>query len=401
MKIMFSGRWKQRLASLLLILITSLPASADEGVRSRPDPDEIARLKKIWAGWRSGIPSVDFKGFRFLGRVPSTHEAPTSAEIVDFLQHILPRIVGDSANSLDLPALSAATEPVFGPDTSRSLDSDGRLSVWAQVSFARDPDHARLDTTMGALTKTLVRRGVVEQQYSSGSRQASVYSTHSTIYIPDYADVIVSPSIPPAADTWFVKALPNGMQQLELYHETGTPVLELRYDQHSGFVAYYGFRREGDSYNVEIFQSGPVIAGNGIPVPTVLARLKRRIDPEVRCDIDIFVASDLDVGIAIDPARFEMPVPAATRVVKFDEFGKHKPPEAGGSKPPIKFIAKPVEDAAKYTESSEFTSQQNKSTSNTSTALNRGGLHVRSVVFIALNVMCLLAVTCWLLLRKT
>ena len=332
MKTMFTGRWKQRLASLLLILITSLQASADEGVRSRPDPDEIARMRKIWAGWRSGIPSVEFKGFRFLGRVPSTHEAPTSAEIVDFLQRILPEVVGDRGKPLDLPALNAATEPVFGPDTSRSLDPDGRRSVWAQVTFARDPDNARLDTTMGALTKTIVRRGVIEQQYSSGSRQASVYTTHSTIDIPEYADVIVSPNIPRAADTWRVKPLSNGMQQLELYHENGTPILELRYDQQSGFVAYYGIRREVDSYNVEIFQSGPVIAGNGIPVPTVLARLKRRIDSDVRCDIDIFVASVLDVGIAIEPSRFEMPVPAATRVLKFDEFGKHKP----------------AEDAAKY-----------------------------------------------------
>lgn len=388
-----------RFAAILLIVAATICAksSSAEEVGLPNAIDELSRLKEIWTAWKTTAKSIDVTGFRFYGRLPHPAEQVSRDDILTVIQTTVPALVATNRLTLDVPSLYSTTTAIFGSDTANAPDPNGRLSVWSKESFIRDSDNARFDTMLGGVTRAYVRRGATEEHYSSGTRQASIYTSTSTTKIPDVNDIMYIPDFLSVTEPWTINNTEeHNIKQLVANRAKGSVSIE--YDRTSGFVKSYIHRGIDDAIRSECLQFQPVVTPNGIPVPTIIAKVKYNQSQKVFAYLDLFITTEVELGSNIDSRRFDMSVPAGTNIVQFGDYGTHIPEAKGGARPAMAFAKKAVDDAEGFTRTAEFKSASQLSI--TTKRITPGPASTWRLWLIGANIAILLVVVCGLAIRR-
>ena len=361
--------------------------------------EEVDRLSRLGSDRRKAASSIDVVAFEFMGVVKESETGFSRDELLELLQVTLPRIVEGNGNNVGLNALSSATLALFPPLSNGKL-SDVTAGAWHKLTLLRDADNARLDMSFGDETSSVIRTGTTEQQYSSGSRQASVFTTHSGRSIPNIDSFVYDPQLPSGEDReWQIQSTMRNGRRLSLHGPKGEAIL-VEYEPTMGFVTYHEMRLNERNILLQRYQSCPMVSASGVLIPRMFAELKYRptLDdvhhlPSV---LTIYVLLQVELGLPLQPSRFQLSVPAGTNIVRFDGADTHVPPSQGGVRPPMMRAEQPVQDVVTIAGSPQFErSAQTAIAPPAKSANSSSGLMVFLVVanLVAIVVVCGLLVS--------
>jgi hypothetical protein len=331
----------------------SLPALADDPASAQP-AEEVARLQKLWANWKLKASSIDVVGFEFIGVVGADQSKLSRRELIALIQETLPTTVKQTAK-VDLATLAAATDAMFPPPP-KGIVGAATFGRWSEFSMLREASNVRFDQVIAGRMRTTVRRGPIEQSFSRGSRQASVFTKNGGLRIPDMDTFIYGPKLPSASIVWRIQTTEPTKPRLIAEGDRGKANL-LDYDAQSGFIEYHGLRLTEKQFHKERFQSSAVLTPDGIPIPRVVSEFEYNRRLELPDHICIYVLTTVEVGDHFEDSEFNLNVPAGTNVILFNGApGEHLP----GERPAMKTTTKAVDDAEQFTHSEEFQKAQKK-----------------------------------------
>lgn len=330
-----------------------LPARADEPESLKP-ADELARLRKTWDGWNQKATSIEVEGFEFYGILRADNAQVPRESLLKLALEDLPKLVKENPK-YDLAALNAATAEMF-PRPDKENVTSATYGRWAEISLVRAADNVKWMMVLGNTTMTTIRRGPIEQSYSTGNRQASVYSQNGGLRIPGTDMFLYGPKLASESRPWRILETQPTKRQLLLEVDGGKAV-QLDYEAVSGSVSYHGLRLSDTQMLRERFQSAEVFTPNGVPVPRIVTEITYDAKQPPTRRVTIYVITAVDIGNKIDRTEFDLSVPMGTNVVLFEGApGKH-PAEV---RPAMAFTKNVVEDAAEFTRSEEFQRAQRK-----------------------------------------
>ena len=330
---------------------TPSPARADDPETSKPAA-ELARLRKIWDDWKLKATSMEVEGFEFYGRADDNQLS--HKDLIKLIQEDLPKLVNQN-QKYDVAALEAVTGANFPRPTKENVNS-ATFGRWADISLVRDANNLKFVQTIDGRTSSTVRRGAIEQTYSIGNRQASVYTKNGHLNIPGIDMFLYGPALPLRTPPWRLQGTDPVKMHLIAEGDQGAANL-LDYDAVSGFVGYHGLRVSDTRFIKEHFQSGAVLTKDGVPLPRIVADINYTSRPESTRRVTIYVLTAVEIGNEIDRAEFNLGVPAGTNVVLFEGAPGDHPK---GLRPAMAFTKRAVDDAAEFAHSEEFQNAQRK-----------------------------------------
>lgn len=341
----------------MLLVTHSGFGAVSVSARDLPDPlSEIERLTSIWGNWESKVTSLDVDGYQFVGAIRQGDRPLGRDELVSLFRDDLPKVV-QLNSKLDIHVLESVTAPLFNDaDTETSVHSS--VGRWGHVTVLRDANNSRLDISVGGHARSTARRGTNEQTYSSGAQQASVYTAHGPLEIPTADMFVFRPVTGIKNATWSISSVDSNTFRLTGLVE-GQAMLSFEYDVVSGFVSSYLATLGANRYVTERFQSQPVLSIEGIPVARTICELRYQVPSEFPSSVISYVLDTVHFDSQIDEARFNLAVPAGTRIVEFSGAdGTHVPPSSDGTTPRMMTTKVAVSDAEAFVTSPDFIAQE-------------------------------------------
>lgn len=333
---------------------SGLPVVAQEPIPAETSSpgDEVERLRKIWADWKQKATSIEVEGFEFYG-VVGADDGPSRESLVKLVQEDLPKLLKETPKS-DLAALNAVTTKLF-PHITNDNRNSATFGRWAEVSLIRATDNVKW-IMHGSTTRTMIRRGPIEQTYGTDTRQASVYMQSGGERVPEIDTFLYGPAVASKSQPWRLLETHPSKRELLLVADGGKAV-QVDYDAVSGYVRYHGLRLSEKQFVRERFQSDEFFIKKDIPVPRMVTEIHYDLKQPTTRRITIYVLSAVDIGNEIDRAEFNLSIPIGTNVVLFDGPPGKNPP---GVRPSMGFTKTAVDDAAEFARSAEFLRMQRK-----------------------------------------
>lgn len=304
--------------------------------------EEVARLQKIWHGWSNTVKSMEVEGFEFLTEFGETGRSREAVRQLIF-ETILPNI---EPGVTTLDELKSVTAPMYSDQP--SSDDSRPFGAWRPFTLVEDADAVRVDEEIDGRQMVTVRKDGREQQYTEGSKQASLFTKHTGLRIPRIKTFLPNHTLSNAKNLeWKLESTASDeTQRLELVNADGRGII-FEYDGPTGFVRDHAMLLSKDTYYSERIQSHPIATPSGVTVPQIVVDLHFSQTPDdgsvVRW-IELYVINQLELNQPVAPERFQISVPAGTRIVRFEGGDNHVPPSQGGSRPQITTVDRPVPD---------------------------------------------------------
>lgn len=411
-----SSRWSRSAAPLrpggagitLSLVLSVVPIGLATGTAGASETDqeaagELERIKAIWLQWRATIHTLKVEGYHFFGTCPRGSDAFLRRDFHRFVQDTM--IPAVERGIPDIESLRPLTEPLFA-DANRAYAEGERppTGSWRLYKLGQSGAKRRTDEQfIGTLSSTIsrVRKEGIEQQYSSGARQVSVYPAETNIRMGQISDFIYAVDLPAADMAWAIAARGSDV----VAETTGeTNGLSFEYERETGFVKHFALGAD-NLYIKERLQSLPLAMPGGVPVARFIAQAN--FWPGGDADaapvhwFDMYILTTIEVNDTIDDAVFALEVPAGTNIVKFKDPNNNPPPQSDADRPPVLHLQERVADAGALAAAADF--EERARVQRMPVRANmRDGRSNAGIVLIALNAVALAAIlllACWRRLR--
>lgn len=304
--------------------------------------EEVARLQRTWQGWSNTVKSMEVEGFEFLTEFGETGRSREAVRQLIF-ETIFPNI---EPGVTTLDELKSLTAPMFSDQP--SSDDSRPFGAWRPFTLVEDADAVRVDEEINGLRMVTIRKDGREQQYREGAKQASLFTKHTGLRIPRIKTFLPNHTLSKANKLkWKLQSTASDeTQRLELANDDGRGII-FEYDDSTGFVRDHAVLLSKDTYYRERIQSHPIATPSGVMVPQIVVDLHFSQTPDggsvVRW-IKLHLINQLELNQPVAPERFQISVPAGTRIVRFAGGDDHVPPSQGGTRPQITKVDRPVRD---------------------------------------------------------